>query len=102
MLHAAGRSDLPVGERAEHITDLAPILVPNGVTPEGLAYVAIFGGWSGNESDTYEALRRAFDDLPVPADPNASAVRQAGVELFAAKRDEAKSDEKLQSIRGEY
>ena len=102
VLHAAGRTDLPVPQRVEQLTSLGSVLVPRGIAPEAIAYDAMFGGWTGNESDNYEEVRHAFDELQPATDPNAEAVRLAGVELFAAKRDVARKDERLQRIRGDY
>jgi hypothetical protein len=98
---AARRRARPLIARVRQTTSLGTILVPRDVSAHELAACAMFGGWAGNESDNYEELRKAFDDFPPLTEPNAEAVRKAGVEQFATRRDAALKEERRRLVTGE-
>jgi hypothetical protein len=90
-----------VSDRITYILDLAPLLLPRGIAPEALARAAEFGGWMGERSANYEAIRAAFAATPANPDPLSEAVRLAGVEIFERGRDEALRAERDRRVVGD-
>jgi hypothetical protein len=86
--------------RVSRLLEMAPALVDVGVDPAALAGCAVYGVWSGDESQHYDHIRAAFqaDDGD---DPQRVAVREAGVKAFAAARDRAAERERAALISGE-
>jgi hypothetical protein len=83
------------------VEQLARLLVPRGVEPRDIAFMAQGGMWTGEESDRYAELVQQFQTLAASEEEAVAAVGRAGVEAFTAARDEALERERRKRIRGE-
>jgi len=83
------------------LEDLARLLVPRGVDPRRVAYFAQSGTWTGEESHRYSQMIEQFSAMAQSAEESVASVGRAGVEIFAAARDEALQEERKERIRGE-
>ncbi len=93
-----GEREVP--ERIAHLMRLAPILVPRGVDATRLARTAELGGWTGEESGNYEALRAGFESVETE-DPSVQQVRVAGISLFEGRRNLALIEERARRVAGD-
>jgi hypothetical protein len=83
------------------IEQFARLLVPRGVDPRRVAWLAQGGTWTGDESARYGELIEQFEALAASNEEAVAAVGRAGIEMFTAKRDVALAAERLSRIRGE-
>jgi hypothetical protein len=83
------------------IDKLADALVPRGIGPERIAFIAISGGWVGKESAHWQGQVDQFEGYSKSENPSVAAVGKAGVEMFTRKRDQALDRERRQRVRGE-
>jgi hypothetical protein len=83
------------------VEQLARLLVPRGVDPRDIAFVAQGGMWTGEESARYAELVGQFEALAESDEKSVAAVGRVGVEAFTAARDEALARERRQRVRGE-
>jgi hypothetical protein len=83
------------------IEQLARLLVPRGVDPRDIAFMAQGGMWSGEQSDHYAQLVEQFQALAASDEESVAAVGRVGAEAFAAARDEALARERRNRVRGE-
>ena len=61
------------------IDRLATLLVPRGVEPSRIAYMAMFGTSWGEESERYQRLSEQFEEMAASEDRSIAAVGGAGV-----------------------
>jgi hypothetical protein len=87
--------------RVANLLAIGPTLISRGITAERVAGAVGSGGWSGEESSRDGRLRAAFEASDAGGDPQAAAIRAAGMRMFAEERDRALSDEHRNRIRGE-
>jgi hypothetical protein len=83
------------------VEQLARLLVPRGVEPREIAFMAQGGMWTGEQSAHYTELVEQFQALAASDEEAVAAVGRAGVDAFAAARDEALERERRKRIRGE-
>jgi hypothetical protein len=83
------------------IEELARLLVPRGIEPREIAYLAQSGTWSGELSSRYATLVEQFEEMAASDDETVAIVGRAGVELFSAARDDALEEERRKRVRGE-
>jgi hypothetical protein len=81
VLHSLNQHDDPDDVRARRTAALGAVLIAHGVEPASVARTAMFDTWMGNECSRYEKLRAAFEALEANGNPQAGAVRAAGMEL---------------------
>ncbi|MEU4801310.1 hypothetical protein [Actinosynnema sp. NPDC023587] len=82
------------------IPDLARLLVPRGVSPELIAYRAVFGvGW-GEESDRLKSIIEQFEVFAQSDDASVALVGRTGVEIFKREYARAVEKERIRRIRG--
>jgi hypothetical protein len=87
--------------RRPSIEQFARLLVPRGVDPHRIAWLAQAGSWSGEDSARYGELIERAQILARSDNEAVAAVGRAGIEIFAAQRETALEAERLQRIRGE-
>ncbi len=102
VLFNLDRTDHDLRDRIRRILALALVLVPRGTNAQELAEAADHGGWVGERSANFDAIRAVFDATTPSADPDAEAVRLAGVDLFEQRRDVALREERLKRVRGDF
>ncbi|MEA2581102.1 MAG: hypothetical protein QOE83_1994 [Actinomycetota bacterium] len=83
------------------IEQMASLLVPLGIEPRRVAWLAQGGSWTGEESHRYGQLVQEFTSLAESDDPSVAAVGEAGLEMFAVAQQEALRDERKKRIRGD-
>jgi hypothetical protein len=83
------------------IEQFARLLVPRGVDPRRVAWLALGGSWIGDESARYNELAEQFKTFAASNEEAVAAVGRAGIEIYTVKRDEALDAERLSRIRGE-
>jgi hypothetical protein len=83
------------------IEQLARLLIPKGVDPRGIAFVAQSGSWMGEASARYTELIEQFQTFAESEDDSVATLGRVGVELFAERREEALAEERRKRIRGE-
>jgi hypothetical protein len=84
------------------VEELAPLLVPRGISPARIAHVKFYGYHSGNLSSWYQSTVDAYTAMLGHDDPDVKAVAAAGVASFTQWRDDAVRREREQRIRGTY
>jgi hypothetical protein len=100
VLSTLNYGEREVPQRIAHLVRLAPVLIPRGVDATRLARTAELGGWTGDESANYEALRVAFQSVETE-DPSVLQVREAGISLFERQRNEALIEERARRVAGD-
>ena len=80
---------------------MARLLVPRGIEPRRIAFLAQAGSWTGEESHRYGQIAEEFEALKGSDDASVAAVGNAGAEMFSAARDDALRDERKRRIRGD-
>jgi len=83
------------------VEQLARLLVPRGVDPREIAFMAQGGFRTGEQSAHYAQLVEQFKVLAESDEQDVAAVGHVGAEAFAAARDEALARERRKRVRGE-
>ncbi len=82
------------------IAQMAKLLVPRGIEPARIAFLAQTGMSTGEQSDRYAALIKECEGYILSDDPSVAAVGAAGVEMFGRHREDALAREHQHRIRG--
>jgi hypothetical protein len=83
------------------LEDLARLLVPLGVPPGEIAYLAQMGTHTGSQSENYQKLVDRFVKWSQSDDTSVRAVGEAAVPMYSALRVDALEREKRRRIRGQ-
>jgi hypothetical protein len=83
------------------IPQLAQLLVAHGVDPAQIAEQAQFGVYRGNESAHFDSLVKEFAEYAASGDPHVARVGRSGVDLFTARRAQARASEQRERVYGQ-